>query len=265
MPVRRMLLMLAFAAALAELPATGAPEDLIRSQSGELPILITAPHGGTQPIPGVTPRDAGVRVRDEETDVIATGVAERLSELLKATPFLVEARFHRRFLDVNRAPAEAFQDEAARPFYEAYHHTIRADVDAIRRRWTKGGLLVDIHGQAKEPEVIYRGTRDGLTVKHALREWGPDALVGPDSVFGGLKQAGFGIFPEMAPPEPKESRSFDGGYTVATYGSSEKDGIDAIQTEIGSAIRKDPERRGKVTRALGDAIAAYARKYLGVS
>jgi N-formylglutamate amidohydrolase len=233
-PTRRLILILAFAAALAELPAPGAPEDLVRSQAGDLPILLTAPHGGTQPIPGVTPRDAGVRVRDEETDVIATGVATRLEELLKARPYLVAARFHRRFCDVNRAPADAFQEEAARPVYEAYHHAVRSDVDAIRKGWPKAGLLVDIHGQAKDPDLIYRGARDGLTVKHALRELGEESLVGSDSVFGGLKRAGFGIFPETAPPEPKESRSFDGGYTVATYGSSQKDGIDAIQTEIGS-------------------------------
>lgn len=263
--MRRLAPVLAAACVLAVLPLGAEPESLVRTQKGDLPVLLTAPHGGTLPIPGAAARTEGTLLADTNTDLVAAGVSDRLGETLKAKPYVVAARFHRKFLDVNRPAGTAFVDDRARPHYDAYHGAVREFVRDIRARWPKGALLVDLHGQARDPEVLHRGTRNGETVRRMLDTFGIEALTGPDSVLGGLKKAGFSLFPDNTPPgEPKESPFFNGGYTVGTYGSSHPDGIDALQIEIGSAIRKDPARRAGLARALGDAIAAYARRYLGV-
>src|SRR5207249_6857216 len=137
---------------------------------------------------------------------------------------------HRRFIDANRPAAEAFEDPAARPIYEAYHRAIRRFVDEIRGNYGERAILFDIHGQAQDPDMIHRGTQDHRTVRHLLRAHHDAALSGPDSVFGRLAALGYKVFPPPdAPADARESRHFDGGYTVETYGSQHENGIDAIQ------------------------------------
>lgn len=249
--------------AACSLPLKAQPIPLVRAERGTLPIVLTAPHGGTLPIPGVPERTSGVRVRDENTELVADHLWRRLHELTGARPHLVQAQFHRRFADANRPPEDAFEDERARPHYEAYHHGIRRAVREIREKSARGGLLVDLHGQSRDPETIHRGTLDGLTVKALLETHGADALTGEDSPFGHLKASGFTVFPDNTPPgEPPEAPAFRGGFAVATYGSHQADGIDAIQVEIGRALRRDPARRRQVVEALARGIAAYWRRYL---
>ena len=60
---------------------------LLMVQSGDCPIVISAPHGGSKPIPGVPPRhgkDARkfVTVRDDGTEVLAHLLADRLEKKL---------------------------------------------------------------------------------------------------------------------------------------------------------------------------------------
>lgn len=237
---------------------------LVRLERGDLPIVLSAPHGGVLPIPGVPERQAGVRVRDEHTELVADVVWRRLWALTGRKPHLVQAQFHRKFLDANRPAEAAFEDERARFQWAAYHAALRRAVDEARRTSPRGGLLVDLHGQAQDPETVHRGTRNGLTVKQLLEVHGVEALTGPDSLFGAVKAAGFTVFPDLTPPgEPHEAGAFSGGFIVATYGSHQPDGIDAIQVEIGRTLRRSREQRQKVVEALAQGILRHYRRYLG--
>jgi N-formylglutamate amidohydrolase len=237
-------------------------EGLIAIETGTLPIVLSAPHGGQEPIPGVPERKTGTRVSDEYTGEIASLVADELERELHARPSVVRALFHRKYLDANRAEAEALEDPGARPVYAAYHAAIRRFVDAARRRSPGRALLVDLHGQNKQPDALVRGIRDGKTVKALLARAGAEALVGSRSIFSGLSAAGYKIDPPLGAPGAKENRSFDGGYTVATYGSANADGIDAIQIEIGRELRHDPAPRKKLAHDLAVAIATFYRAYI---
>jgi len=242
--------------------ADGAPPALVSVSPGSLPILLTAPHGGTAPIPDVPERTSGVKVRDEYTSEIAEGVATRLEELLGGRPYLVIARFHRKFLDANRKESEALENPAAKPTYEAYHHAVRRFVDEIRRQHLERGLMIDVHGQIGDRQAIFRGTRDGLTVKRLLDRHGEAALTGPKSLFGLLQGSGYRVIPANTPlKDPPETSSYRGGHTVATYGSHNPDGIDAIQAEIGRDLRA-AESRGKLIVAFADALTGFYREYL---
>jgi len=256
------VLAMATAAALGGAAEEAGPDLLVTARPGTLPIVLTAPHGGSARIPGVPERTEGVRLQDTLTLEVTEAVAARLEALAGARPHVVLARFHRRYLDANRAPAEALMDPRARPSYDAYHQAVRAAVAAARRN-PRGGLLVDLHGQAADPETVHRGTRDGQTVRRLLAEQGPTALTGPDSLFGGLAAAGFTVFPGNTPPgEPAEARSFRGGHTVATYGSHHEDGLDAVQVEIGAALRRDPARRAALAEALAASLHRFHTRYL---
>lgn len=240
------------------------PADLVRSEAGGIPILITAPHGGRRTLPDIPTRRNGTIESDGNTLELATAISRHLADLMGARPSLVAALFHRRHVDVNRPAATAYEVPAGAPYYASYHAAVRAAVDRIRA--TYGGekaLFLDLHGQAYERGTIYRGTAEGRTVERLLARAGETALIGPASVCGGLAAAGYAVFPPNTPfGDPPELRRFGGGYTVRTYGSNNPDGIDAIQLEFGATLRLDAANRRRLARDLAEAIAAFAAAYL---
>jgi hypothetical protein len=133
-------------------------------------------------------------------------------------------------------------------------------VDEIRTRYPDGSIMIDVHGQSADPNRIYRGTRDGLTVTRLLSRRGQEALIGPDSVFGQLSQAGYDVFPPNTPVgDPPEDARW-GGYTVGLYGSHNPDGIDAMQIESGLNFRQMDTidtLREELTKAIVTFYTAY--------
>jgi hypothetical protein len=122
-------------------------------------------------------------------------------------------------------------------------------------------LLLDIHGQAAEANVIFRGTRHGKSVAHLVRRFGQEALTGPHSILGQLALGGYKILPDPSGKD-RESR-YSGGHTAETYGSHRATGIDAIQLEFGTRFRA----RDNVDRTAADVAAAirvFAQQYLPV-
>src|SRR4030095_15670473 len=100
---------------------------------------------------------------DSSTDLLASGIAAELGRLTGRDPYLVVARFARKYIDANRPPELGLEDPRARPYYDYYQHSIRRFVDEIRANY-QAGLLIDVHGQAKDPDVIMRGTLNGRAV-----------------------------------------------------------------------------------------------------
>src|SRR5690348_11617781 len=78
--------------------------DLIIVQEGTLPLVITAPHGGTRDVPGVTAKREGkdvtskfVTAMDTNTDQLAMKIATGVEKRLGAKPHLVIAKFARKY------------------------------------------------------------------------------------------------------------------------------------------------------------------------
>lgn len=245
------------------------PTDLITVQRGTLPIIISAPHGGQCRVPGSTDRTKGVTVRDDMTSEVALLVAQRLTARLGAKPSFVIAQFSRKDADPNRdaTSGEAHENDAAKAQYDAYHRALRTLVDEAAKA-PRGAILIDLHGQKREPDAIVRGTRDGKTVAKLLKLHGMDALTGPDSICGRLRAAGYTVLPtepddkaktDPADRHPLDEAFFDGGYIVAHYGSDRPGGIDAIQLELG---RMRSTETLKLSRTIADAIAAFYERYL---
>jgi hypothetical protein len=124
--------------------ADAAPSDLVLARPGTLPIIITAPHGGRQAIPGVAPRDTLGRPRggrgyvtggDTNTDILALGIAAEIKALTGKEPYLVMAKFKRKFIDPNRPPEIAVDSPVARPYYDYYHQSVRRFVDEISSKY----------------------------------------------------------------------------------------------------------------------------------
>ena len=152
--------------------------------AGMLPIILSAPHGGRQSIPGVAVRrGSGVSQfatgRDNNTDELAEIIAVRLEKRLNAKPFLVVARVERKYLDANRPTESAYESREAKPYYDGYHNALQEAHDRVSRGWGRG-LLLDIHGQGAQAEAIYRGTGNGKTVVSLTQRFGMEAITGTE-------------------------------------------------------------------------------------
>ncbi len=251
---------------LAATAAFPQPPEPVHTTAGELPVILVAPHGGMQAVEDCTERgNTGRRFvnrPDIRTDRLARGIAGELKRVTGKAPYLVIANFHRRYIDANRIPGEAYAAPGCAAAYEAYHASIRGHVDEIRARFPHA-MLFDIHGQAAYREAILRGTRRGTTVQALLARAGTPALNGPESVFGRFAAMGYAIVPanDTAPTDPVEAPNYGGGHTVDLYGSHRSDGIDAMQLEYGIDLR-DEAVLDKTARDTAQAIAVFYRRFL---
>jgi N-formylglutamate amidohydrolase len=239
--------------------------ELVIVERGELPILISAPHGGREPIPGVDARRGEsakkfVAVRDENTAELAEELADEIAVRLKKRPYVVIAKFERKFADANRAPNDAYEASEAGPHYLAYHAALERACREINNKW-HAGLLLDIHGQGSFPDSVLRGTNNGETVKLLIARRGNEALVGPSSLFGRLASAGFDVNPKVDSSD-REAEGFSGGYIVRHYGSHEPGGIDAVQLEFGRKFRVPKDEAERTAAELAAIVVAYCEDYL---
>lgn len=224
--------------------------NLVVSSKGTLPLIITVPHDGGEFLGFIPVRSKGALVRDVGTRELAERVASLLEERLGKRPYIVIAKFSRKYLDANRSETEAMESVEALPAYRFYHDQIAAYVAEVRRQFPKRSLLLDIHGQSDDPNTTFRGTRDGLTAKTLLSRFGPPSLQGEKSIMGVLAAKGYQVNPGPGAETLHEDRRFAGGYTVFTYGSHRAEGIDAIQLEFGKNHRANPQLAEDLTEAL---------------
>jgi N-formylglutamate amidohydrolase len=231
---------------------------------GDLPIILSAPHGGRLKVPGVAERKGeGIAqfttVREENTAEIALALAAILEQVFGARPHVVVAHFERKYLDANRPAASAYEGKEAAPLYDAYHAALDAACKQVQKDFGRG-LLLDLHGQAGDADAIYRGTVNGKSVTLLVQRFGQAAVTGEKSVLGALAKLGYKVLPANDAADQKETK-FNGGHIVRTYGSHGGSGIDAIQLELGSALRS---KKGQET-LIPDLVAAlevFAKAYL---
>jgi N-formylglutamate amidohydrolase len=199
---------------------------------------------------------------DFNTDILAQGIAAEIKALTGKKVYLVMAKFQRNFIDLNRPPEIALDSAAARPYYDYYHGSIRRLINEIRTNFP-AGLLIDVHGQHDDPDVLMRGTQNGRTITRLLGRAGAPAITGPKGIFGQLETNGFKVFPANNLPVggKSEDGGKNGGYSVVIYGSNAPNGIDAIQFEFGAKYRQ----KGALDKSAQDvakAIVAFYEAYL---
>ncbi len=257
---------LAFTVVLALLPLLPAqePAKLVTVRDGDCPIILAAPHGGRLAVPSVTERKGDgvkklVTVRDDNTDALAERLEKNLEKSLGKRPFVVIARFDRKYIDANRAPKDAYEADAAKPYYDAYHDALRKASQSVKEQWGRG-LLIDLHGQGVDAAAIFRGTNDGKSVTLLLDRFGRSALTGPKSVFGVLAKQGHPVIPANDSKDAEDKR-FNGGHTVQTYGSRSGNTIDAIQLELGADLRRT-KALDRTASDLAEAISIFAKDHL---
>lgn len=253
-----------------DLEAGPETEHLVSSVRGDIPVLLTVPHGGVEQPPEIRkPRNATIGYKPRATEIFSTSndidtihlafrVSEELRKMVGKAPYIIAARFDRNYVDVNRnsglmGPASvayenhAFDDPEGAKYYDAYHAKIREYIDEIIDRFKTGGLLFDLHSSMLQDKRIVVGMvtydpadfqryfrRGHVAVDHLLERFGFDPLYHP--VTGLISSLHNQPLPEnqnteVLPIDRFSRASPSGGYTVITYGSNRPGGIDAFQLE----------------------------------
>ena len=238
-----------------------AAADFISVQKGDLPIIISAPHGGTMPIPGVPERTGeGMKKggagffagRDENTELLAAAIADAIEKRLGKKPFFVIAKMHRKFVDANRPPEIAVEHPRAREVYDAYRGTVAKFCDDVQTRFGRG-LVIDVHGQGSARDTVFRGTHNGTTDAMLAKMFGERIHAGPQSLAGLLVAHGINMKPTDTSPE---TSGFTGGHIVQTSGKHE--GIGAVQLEFGMDVRAKTAIKSSAEK-VADGIADFAK------
>jgi hypothetical protein len=220
---------------------------------GELPLILSAPHGGALTPAEIADRSYGVTVTDGSTIELTLAVRRALVEHTGQTPHVVISHLDRSKLDPNRELEEAAQgDPFAARAWEEYHRYLE-----IARRQVAddgGGLYLDMHGHghaigrlelgylltaeelgAPDGELDANGAAAASSLRGlAARSPLPfsSLLRGPTSFGGLLEQNGVRAVPSPSDPSPGTDPYFSGGYSTQRHGSSTDGGIvSAIQVE----------------------------------
>lgn len=127
--------------------------NVVESSKGDLPLILTVPHDGGEFLGLIPVRTKGAVVRDAGTRDLAERVASLLEERLGKRPYVVIAKFSRKYLDANSAEQDAMESQDALPAYRAYHDQVSTFVAEIKSKFPAGALLVDIHGQSDDPNT----------------------------------------------------------------------------------------------------------------
>jgi len=242
---------------------------------GNVPIVITAPHGGTAVIDDCPLRRSGVLEGDINTHFLAESLLEALKrysatacgktiekmetdedkvKFVPFKPYCVIAKAHRKYCDLNRPINIALENKNAEKYYHAYHTTIKSFVE-IASKENRNAILIDIHGQGSNKDAIFRGSNNGKTLYCLSETCGESALFGENSVLGKLEALNYTIIPSCRCGFTElENAMYNGGYTVQFYS---KQGIACLQLEIGYNHRKSDNYYKKAASHIAEAIVAY--------
>ena len=156
----------------------GDTREYIEYIPGNLPIIISAPHGGVKQSgstvgPTFYPdndatlpdRTCGTNERDNNTEILVREIQNEIFQLTGCYAHIIISNLHRSKLDPNREIGEAAcGDSDAEDHWNAFHDFIddaSADVESV---WGKG-VYIDLHGQSHSIpriEVGYNVTRGEL-------------------------------------------------------------------------------------------------------
>ncbi|TGM97823.1 hypothetical protein EHR10_13035 [Leptospira yasudae] len=268
-----------------------AANDWSEIQVGELPIIITAPHGGSLLPADMKTRTTGTLGNDSNTADLALKIRNELQKLLGKRPHLILNHLDRSKIDMNRSTDQAVDNENDPDFqtnlraYADFHRFINLTRNHIAGKFTRG-ILVDIHGHAQDENIVQIGldlteaelesnennwATNNLHRSSSLRalvENGnmtlKEAILGNDAVGTLLEEKGFPSFPNRQLRNfatTATNHYFTGGYNTATYGSGSNGRIDSFQMETpGPNLRNAENTRADFAKKFAESFVQFLRR-----
>lgn len=256
--------------------------------AGDLPLIISAPHGGKLRPAEIPDRKSGEFATDTCLEELARTAQQALREQSGHYPHVIICRLERRKVDCNREVEEgAAKDPGARQAWNEYHRFIQLARSNVLAN-SRAGFYIDLHGQShplNRIELGYcvtarqLGQEDGALNEPANAEHSSvrslarrcaipfaELLRGPNSLGALLVAKGYAAVPSPAMPNPGPGNPFfGGGYDTRRYGSAEGGAIDGLQMEVNNAgIRDTAANRTRFCRALAQVLDDYFHLYYDV-
>jgi hypothetical protein len=253
--------------------------------AGNLPVILSAPHGGREKPDELPDREDWTFAFDTNTQELARAVADELHGRTGGWPHLVICRLHRRKLDCNREVAEAAAGnplaEQAWQEFQGYLDSAEKSVKAEFGR----GFYIDLHGHGhpnQRLELGYLHNAEQLAVNDealnkpqyaaesslraiaALNRLSYAELIRGERSFGALmEQHGFPCSPSPTNPRP-ETPYFRGGYNTARHGRDAAP-LAGLQIESYSrGVRDTADNRAKFAKALVSTLETFLSVHAGV-
>lgn len=249
---------------------------------GNIPLIISVPHGGYDEPASIPDRSCGVTVRDSYTLELAHEIRDIIYDRTGYYPHIIISNLRRTKLDPNRAVYEATcnNSQAETPYYE-YHDYIKSAKDTVEKIHGKG-LLIDLHGHGHDIQRLELGYAissselrlsdselnsqtyiDKSSIKNLVYN-NPnnytlaDLLRGPAGLGGMFDNEEIPAVPGFLDPYPLEGEAyFNGGYITRVHGSRDGGNIDAIQIECHRDVRFTTSERLEFADGLVEAVFAF--------
>ncbi len=260
-----------------------AATEWIEARDGDLPIILSVPHGGELRPDGIPDRHAAVVLNDPGSMEFALELAQALADLTGRQPYVVINHLARTKLDPNRSLSLGAQhNPSAAAAWKAYHNAI----DRAERLVTHAcgwGAYFDLHSNGRptprvefgygltvvdldQPDEVLDGRR--LVLQSNLRSlatWGAEdqseLLRGPESLGGRLEAHGYSVAPSPKNPVP-QADYFDGGLSVVLHGTQSGGSVDGVQIEVPYSLLDDA-RRSILVRLMAEAIVGWMDQAYG--
>lgn len=272
--------------------------------AGDLPIILSAPHGGDLTPVSIPDRTAArcggsaTTVKDMGTAELVVQLKDALYERFGGYPHVVINHLHRRKLDANRERVEAACGNGAAGFawdeFQGYVDEARELVTEQHGR----GWYMDMHGHGHaiprlelgylltrgelnqdDPELAGDDTAERKSSISTISEESPldfaELLRGERSLGSLYEENGFPTVPSFDDPKPLEDAFFTGGYNTRRHscgtgatsvGGNAGGPICGVQIEANRpGVRDTHENRARFAEATAVVLEAYLGEHWGLT
>ena len=259
---------------------------------GNIPVILSIPHGGDISPSEISNRTYGVTVTDSNTIELGIAIRNYFYSNYNIRPYVIINNLKRTKLDANRDKAEAAQNNiyAERAFDEFHFYIEKAREDIISKFST--GILFDIHGHGINPDgfndlrtwIGYLLTADELdnsndyidqnisindvSIYSLLNSSGQtlsQLLSGPNSLGALFENNNYTALPSPESRSPEGMRYFSGGYNTFRYGTNREFNFSSIQLEFPfQGLRDTPQSRTQFSSIFVDLVHEYFLIHLNI-
>ena len=253
---------------------------------GNLPIILSAPHGGDINAPEIKTRTSGIFDKDDFTKELTLDIVNEFHKQTNKYPYAVIMNLSRKKIDANRDIFEAIEmdDKNALNAYNSFHKAINNSFDEVKSTF-KYGLYFDIHGQSHSHNCLELGyllTNDKLKLEDKeLKNYKEDSslnslssisnkdfldLLKGDSSFGTIlcKNAQDSIPSSKIHYANDDKEYFEGAFNTQSYSQIGSPMITAIQCEFPYKSRSTKENRLNCAKAFVYSIIEYYKIHFDI-
>ena len=264
--------------------------DMIKVSSGDIPLVISAPHGGT-----LTPNEIPNRscsgittVRDRNTTELADEIRYQMKQDFGVEPYIVSALIHRKKIDLNRdVDLATCGHTVGKEVWQEYHRKVEEAIQSAIEEYG-GAIFIDLHGHGHEIqrlELAYllnneelRASYEGMGSTEDLVEESSlknlinlipdidfqDVLTGEKAFGTIMENEGIPSVPSLQDPFPyPEEAYFNGGYNTRRYSSDDYPEVFGWQIEAHyNGVRNSDENRNAFAKAFSKAIMVQLEEYV---